>query len=76
MGVTDFPQALIDRIIHVRTIGTSAATTAFFIFITSIGILGWLQSRLSGIVTSLFALVVFILIWVSRNLIFDLGLVG
>ena len=50
-GVTDFPQALIDRIIHVRTIGTSAATLAFFIFITSIGVMGWLQSKLSGIPT-------------------------
>jgi hypothetical protein len=75
-GVTDFSQALIDRTIRMRTIGTSAATLAFFIFITSIGILGWLQSKLSGIVTSLFALIVFILIWVSRSLIFDLGMVG
>jgi hypothetical protein len=75
-GVNDISQALLERIAYVRAIGTSAATAALFLFIASIGIIGWLQSRLSGIVTCIVALITIAVVWVTRSMIFDLGVVG
>jgi cytochrome b561 len=73
-GVSEFSPDLLERIAYVRTIGTSAATSALFLFIVSIGIIGWLQSRLSGVVTSIFALITIATVWVARSMIF--GIVG
>jgi hypothetical protein len=73
-GVSEFSPDLLERIAYVRTIGTSAATSALFLFIVSIGIIGWLQSRLSGVVTSIVALITIAIVWVARSMIF--GVVG
>lgn len=75
-GLDRFPQDLLDRISFLRTISTSAATSALFLFIVAVGFLGWLQSRLSGIVTSVLALATFILIWIARSMIFEMSIVG
>ena len=75
-GVNEFSPALLERIAYVRAIGTSAATSALFLFIVSIGIVGWLQSKLSGVVTSIIALITIAVVWVTRSMIFDLGVVG
>jgi hypothetical protein len=75
-GLDQFPQTLLDRIAYIRAIGTSAATSALFLFITSIGAIGWLQSRVSGIVTSVFALITVSIVWIARSMIFDLGVIG
>jgi hypothetical protein len=72
-GIDGFSAAVLDRITYVRAIGTSAATSALFLFIMSIGIIGWLQSRLSGVVTTIVALITIIVVWVARSMIFDLG---
>lgn len=69
-GVSDISPALMERIVYVRAIGTSAATSALFLFIASIGIIGWLQSRLSGIVTCIVALITIGVVWVTRSMIF------
>lgn len=69
-GIEEVARELLDRITFVRTIGTSAATLALFLFIVSIGILGWLQSRFAGIATSAIALATFIMIWIARSMIF------
>ncbi|MFT4607765.1 MAG: hypothetical protein ACI9V8_001622 [Urechidicola sp.] len=73
-GVNEYSPDLLERIAYVRTIGTSAATSALFLFIVSIGIIGWLQSRLSGVVTSIVALITIAIVWVARSMIF--GVVG
>ena len=75
-GLDQFPQDLLDRISSIRTIGTSAATSALFIFIGTIGVLGWLRSRLSGIVASVVALATFISIWLARSMIFEMAVGG
>lgn len=75
-GLEQFPQDLLDRIATIRAIGTSAATSALFLFIVSIGVFGWLQSTLSGIVSSVVALATFILIWIARSMIFEMGVVA
>ena len=75
-GLEQFPPELLIQISTIRAIGTSAATTALFIFIISIGLIGWLHSKLAGIITCLVAAITFIVIWVARSMIFDMGLIG
>lgn len=72
-GISEFPEALVAQITMVRNIGTSAATSALFIFIASIGLIGWLQSKWSGIVTGAIAIVTLIVIWMARSTIFEMG---
>lgn len=74
-GIEEISQAMIDRIGFIRSIGTSAATSAFFLFIISIGTIGCLQSKLSGWVTAIVAFITFVTIWISRSMIIDLGLI-
>jgi uncharacterized membrane protein YdfJ with MMPL/SSD domain len=69
-GVNEFSTELLERISYVRTIGTSAATSALFLFIVSIGMIGWMQSRLSGIVTSVVAMITIVVFGVVRSMVF------
>lgn len=62
---------LLEQVTFIRDVGTSSATSAFFLFITAVGALGWIQSRLTGVITSLAATVAFITLWVARDLIFN-----
>ena len=75
-GLEQFPAELLSQISAIRAIGTSAATTALFMFIISIGLIGWLHSKLAGIITSLAAVITFIVIWVARSMIFNMGITG
>ena len=75
-GLTQFPPELLNQITIIRTIGTSAATIALFVFIISIGLIGWLHSKIAGIITCVVAVITFVVIWVARSMIFDLGIVG
>jgi uncharacterized membrane protein YdfJ with MMPL/SSD domain len=69
-GVNEFSTELLERISYVRAIGTSAATSALFLFIVSIGMIGWMQSRLSGIVTSVVAMITIVVVGVVRSMVF------
>ncbi|MGY8861319.1 MAG: hypothetical protein ACKVJ2_01660 [Pseudomonadales bacterium] len=69
-GVNEFSTELLERISYVRTIGTSAATSALFLFIVSIGMIGWMQSKLSGIVTSVVAMIAIVVFGVVRSMVF------
>ena len=75
-GLEQFPAELLSQISAIRAIGTSAATTALFMFIISIGLIGWLHSKLAGIITCLVAVITFIVIWVARSMIFNMGITG
>lgn len=75
-GIEQFPPDVLKKITDIRTIGTSAATIALFLFVTSIGLIGWLQSRIAGIITAVVALLTVIVIWVARSMIFSLGVVA
>jgi hypothetical protein len=75
-GIEQFPPDVLKKITDIRTIGTSAATIALFLFVTSIGLIGWLQSRIAGIITAVVALLTVIVIWVARSMIFSLGIVA
>ena len=73
VGVEQYSPALIEKVTSIRLVGTSAATSALFLFVTSIGIIGWLQSKWSGIITSTIAIGAVVVIWLLRQMIFDLG---
>ena len=73
-GLGQIPPDILDKITGIRTVGTSAATIALFLFIISIGLIGWLQSKTAGIITSVVALMTFIVIGVARSMIFGPGL--
>lgn len=72
VGIKDFSPELISEISHIRNIGTSAATFAFFLFILSIGMVGWLHSRFAGIVTTFVSLITLLILGYSRYLIINL----
>ncbi len=74
-GIEQFPPELLKQITNIRTVGTSSATIALFLFVISIGLIGWLQSRPAGMITSVAAALAFIVIWAARSIIFNLGVV-
>jgi hypothetical protein len=76
-GIEQFTPELLAQISKIRTLGTSASTIALFVFIVSIGLIGWLQSKLAGVATTLVASMTFVVIWMARSMIFfELGAVG
>ncbi len=67
-GRTDLPAALLERVSHIRFIGTTSATIALSLFVLSLGMLGWLSSRFAGLVTSGLTVVVsciLIYVWIQ-----------
>ncbi len=73
-GIEQFSAEALTQITRIRVIGTSAATIAMFLFIISIGLIGWLQSRMAGMATTAAAALTFIVIWVARYMIFSIDL--
>ena len=69
-GMGGEPGELLQRIPMLRNVGTSAATIALFLFIGSIGLMGWLHTRWSGVLTTVLAIVTFITVCVARMMIF------
>ena len=69
-GMENVPVAFLDKIAMLRIIGTSSATVALFLFIGSIGLMGWLHTRWSGILTSIVAVATFATVWIARMVIF------
>lgn len=51
-GKTDLQPAVMERIAMIRFIGTTSATIALCLFVLSLGMLGWLSSRIAGLITS------------------------
>lgn len=51
-GKTDLQPSLMERIAMIRFIGTTSATIALCLFVLSLGMLGWLSSRIAGLITS------------------------
>lgn len=51
-GKTDLQPSVMERIAMIRFIGTTSATIALCLFVLSLGMLGWLSSRIAGLITS------------------------
>ena len=72
-SITEFSKELLIEITNIRFIGTSAATFAFFLFVSSIGMIGWLHSRFAGFVTTIASLTTLSILAYSRHVIFNLS---
>jgi hypothetical protein len=72
--ITHFSDQVLAQIKTVRALGTSSASIALFLFIISIGMLPWLQSKLAGIIGSLLAACCFILVIITKNQIDNFAL--
>ena len=62
-GIDSLSAELSQRVKSVRIIGTASATFALFLFVISIGLLGWLATPLTGVLTSLLAAGVLYMLW-------------
>lgn len=71
-GAEQISKDALAAITNIRNIGTSAATAAFFLFIVSIALMSWLQSKISGVITSIAAILVLAILLYTRNIIFKL----
>jgi len=74
LGTQDFSEDLLLEIRHIRNIATAFATSAFFLFTLSVGLVGWLISKLTGIISSLLALLTFAVLAYTRYFIIHLPL--
>jgi len=74
LGAQNFSEALLVEIRYIRDIGTAFATIALFLFTLSVGLVGWLISRPTGIISSLLALLTFAVLAYTRYFIIHLPL--
>ena len=49
------PPDALEAIARVRDVGTGGATVAFFLFVLSIGLIGWLATPLTGLISTAIA---------------------
>ncbi|MEH6453826.1 MAG: phosphoadenosine phosphosulfate reductase [Psychromonas sp.] len=66
VAITEFSEPLLDKISNVRRIGTTSASAALFLFITSIGMLTWLKDKTAGIIGSILTLICIILVIIAK----------
>lgn len=69
-GKTAIAPELMDRISAVRYIGTTSATVALVLFVITIGLLGWLSTRFTGLATTTITLLIFgllVYLWTEIN---------
>ena len=74
--ITHFSDPIFAQIKAVRALGTASASIALFLFIISIGMLPWLQSKLAGSIGSLLAACCFILVIIAKNQIDNFALLS
>ncbi|SFG48719.1 hypothetical protein [Neptunomonas qingdaonensis] len=72
VGIEDFCDDALIQIENIRNLSTSAATSAFLLFVLSIGVLGWLKSNRTGIISTLMVLLTLATIIVAKNMISNL----
>jgi len=69
-GKTIIPADLVERVSAIRFIGTTSATVALVLFVVTIGLLGWLSTPVTGMITSTITVAVFCLLvylWTEIN---------
>ena len=63
VGIEQLPQALINDVSFVRNIGTTCATVAFVIFVVATGLLGWLATPFTGILSTVIGVGILYTLW-------------
>lgn len=69
VGMEEFSDDALVQIGKIRNFSTSAATSAFLLFVLSIGVLGWLKSNKTGIISTVMVVITLSTIIVARNMI-------
>jgi hypothetical protein len=65
----NFSDEALVQIGKIRNFSTSAATSAFLLFVLSIGVLGWLKSNRTGIISTVMVVITLSTIIVAKNMI-------
>ena len=71
-GVDSLPTELAEEIGAVRSIGTTGATVALFLFVVAVGLLGWLATPLTGALSTVLAGCVLYALWTVWSRITDI----
>ncbi len=66
-GLETLPENLINSLTSVRNIGTSSATSALFLFIVATGLLGWVATPVTGVISTLVASCILYAFWMVWN---------
>ncbi len=69
VGVDQFSEEALVQVGQIRNFSTSAATSGFLLFVLSIGLLGWLKSKHTGIIGGVLVAVTLVTILVAKNMI-------
>lgn len=69
VGVDQFSEEALVQVGQIRNFSTSAATSGFLLFVLSIGLLGWLKSKHTGIIGGVLVAVTLATILVAKNMI-------
>ncbi|WP_051221583.1 hypothetical protein [Neptunomonas japonica] len=69
VGIEHFSDDALVQIGKIRNFSTSAATSAFLLFVLSIGVLGWLKSNKTGVISTVMVVITLSTIIVARNMI-------
>ena len=69
VGIEHFSDDALAQIGKIRNFSTSAATSAFLLFVLSIGVLGWLKSNRTGIISTVMVVITLSTILVAKNMI-------
>ena len=72
VGVEHFSDAALVQIGKIRNFSTSAATSGFLLFVLSIGLLGWLKSKHTGMIGSGLVALTLITLLITKIMISDL----
>ena len=62
-GIESLPESVSTEIGAIRSIGTTGATVALFLFVVAIGLLGWLATPLTGTLSTVLAGCVLYALW-------------
>lgn len=69
VGVEHFSDDALLQVEKIRNFSTGAATSAFLLFVLSIGVLGWLKSNRTGIISTVMVVMTLSTIIVAKNMI-------
>lgn len=66
-GLDSLPETLINSVSSIRNIGTASATCALIVFILATGLLGWVATPITGVISTLLASCIFYVFWFVWN---------
>jgi len=72
-GLDVLSNELAERVADVRLVGTTSASFALFLFVVAVGLLGWLATPLTGVMSSLMAGGILYALWFVLTRVAEIG---